>query len=182
MTGADQFEAFVREYQDVVFATAVRLLGSPAEAEDVAQTVFLKAYERFGSSGPGPAAAGWLKTVATNACLNHLSRYRARWRLFSEMATSDDAPAFETTIASQGSPADDVEFADEQAGLERALRELPDHQRVPLVLFHFEQKSYQEIAATLSVSVGKVKTDIHRGREGLRRHLTSQNVEGRSQK
>ena len=86
MPGADRFEAFVREFQDMVFATAVRLLGNPSEAEDVAQTVFMKAYERFGDAGPGPAAAGWLKTVATNACLNHLSRYRARWRLFSEMA------------------------------------------------------------------------------------------------
>jgi RNA polymerase sigma-70 factor (ECF subfamily) len=182
MRSADQFEAFVREYQDMVFATAVRLLGNPAEAEDIAQTVFLKAYERFGTAGPGPAAPGWLKTVATNACLNHLSRYRARWRLFSEMAAPDDAPAFETTIASPVSPADDLELADEHAGLERALQELPDHQRVPLVLFHFEQKSYQEIAATLRVSVGKVKTDIHRGRERLRRHLTNENFEGRSQK
>ena len=90
MREADRFEAFVREFQDMVFATAVRLLGNPSEAEDVAQTVFLKAYERFGAAGPGPAAAGWLKTVATNACLNHLTRYRARWRLFSEMAGPDD--------------------------------------------------------------------------------------------
>jgi RNA polymerase sigma-70 factor (ECF subfamily) len=182
MRDADQFEAFVREFQDMVFATAVRLLGNPSEAEDVAQTVFLKAYERFGAAGPGPAAAGWLKTVATNACLNHLSRYRARWRLFSEMAGSDDAPAFETTIASESSPVAAVERAEEHAGLERALRQLPDHQRVPLVLFHFEQRSYQEIASTLRVSVGKVKTDIHRGREILRRHMTSQKSEVRSQK
>ena len=164
----DEFETFVREYQDMVFATAVRLLGNPAEAEDVAQTVFLKAYERFGTAGPGPAAAGWLKTVATNACLNHLTRYRARWRLFSEMATADDAPAFENTIASPISHATEMEVADEHAGLERALQQLPDHQRVPLVLFHFEQLSYQEIAKTIGVSVGKVKTDIHRGREALR--------------
>jgi RNA polymerase sigma-70 factor (ECF subfamily) len=180
MTGADQFEAFVREYQDMVFATAVRLLGNPAEAEDVAQTVFLKAYERFGTAGPGPAAAGWLKTVATNACLNHLSRYRARWRLFSEMTRPDDGPAFETTIASSGSPGDDMELAEEQSGLEHALRRLPDHQRVPLVLFHFEAKSYQEIAAVLHVSVGKVKTDIHRGREALRRDMTGQPLVVRS--
>jgi RNA polymerase sigma-70 factor (ECF subfamily) len=182
MTGADQFEAFVREYQDMVFATAVRLLGNPAEAEDVTQSVFLKAYERFGTAGPGPAAAGWLKTVATNACLNHLSRYRARWRLFSEMATPDDGPAFETTIASSGSPRDDMELAEEQAGLEQALRRLPDHQRVPLVLFHFEEKSYQEIAVALHVSVGKVKTDIHRGRDTLRKHLSYKGSEARSHK
>jgi RNA polymerase sigma-70 factor (ECF subfamily) len=79
MTDARAFEAFLLEYQDMVYATAVRLLGNPMEAEDVAQTVFLKAFERFDQIGQSPAAAGWLKTVTTNACLNHC-RVRNRWR------------------------------------------------------------------------------------------------------
>src|SRR5262245_43802661 len=103
MTDADQFEAFVREFQDMVYATAVRLLGNPAEAEDVPQTVFLKAFEQFGAAGPGPASAGWLKTVATNACLNHQSRYRARWRFFSELGRDreegGEQPDFSETLA-----------------------------------------------------------------------------------
>jgi len=171
MSDADRFEAFVHEYQDMVFGTAVRLLGNPSEAEDVAQTVFMKAFERFGAVGPGPAAAGWLKTVATNLCLNHLSRYRSRWRFFSELgrtAGEDGAKDFETMLPSDSSPAAEVEQADQRERLEHALRRLPDHQRVPLVLFHFEQRSYQEIAAALGISVGKVKTDIHRGREALK--------------
>ena len=51
MTDTDPFEAFVRRYQDMVFATAVRLLRSPVEAEDVAQTVFLRAFQRFDQIG-----------------------------------------------------------------------------------------------------------------------------------
>jgi len=156
----------------MVFATAVRLLGNPAEAEDIAQTVFLKAFERFDTIGDSPAAAGWLKTVTTNLCLNHLSRYRSRWRLFSEMERDDASPApYEARLVSESRPADALEEADEHARLERSLRRLPDHQRLPLVLFHFEQKSYQEIADLLRVSLGKVKTDIHRGREALRLEL-----------
>ena len=62
----------------------------------------------------------------------------------------------------------DLERADDHARLERAVRALPDHQRVPLVLFHFEERSYQEIASLLHRSLGKVKTDIHRGREALK--------------
>jgi RNA polymerase sigma-70 factor (ECF subfamily) len=55
--------------------------------------------------------------------------------------------------------------------MERALAQLPAHQRVPLVLFHFEEQSTQQIAAALGVSVAKVKTDMHRGRLALRRSL-----------
>ena len=168
-----RFEAFVREYQDMVFATAVRLLGRPADAEDIAQTAFLKAFQRFDEIGASPAAGGWLKTVTTNLCLNHLSRYRSRWRLFSEMGGRDDetGTSYESTLAAPQSQGADLERSGEHARLERALRALPDHQRVPLVLFHFEEKSYQEIADLLGRSLAKVKTDIHRGREALRSRL-----------
>lgn len=176
MTDAERFEAFVREYQDMVFATAVRLLGREDEAEDVAQTVFLRAFERFATIGHSPTAPGWLKTVATNLCLNHLSRYRARWQFFSELdqAGESGAMAFADSVAAP----DNKDVEDEEAQrqdrdtrLENALRRLPDHQRVPLVLFHFEDRSYQDIAATLGVSLAKVKTDIHRGREALKKYL-----------
>jgi len=171
MTDTDQFEAFVRRYQDMVFATAARLLRSPVEAEDVAQVVFLRAFQRFDQIGDSPAAAGWLKTVTRNACLNHLSRYRSRWRFFSELARAGDRDSRATDglgLVAPGSAAADVELEDRRDQVTRALNTLPDHQRVPLVLFHFEEMSYQEIAALLGVSLGKVKTDIHRGREALR--------------
>ena len=173
MTDADPFEAFVRAHQDMVFATAVRLLGNPAEAEDVAQSVFMKAFERFDQIGASPAAAGWLRTVTRNACLNHLSRYRSRWRFFSELDAGHDehGSSYESHLTAADSPSRDLERADAREQLERALRSLPDHQRVPLVLFHFEEASYDEIAAALGVSIGKVKTDIHRGREALRAQL-----------
>jgi RNA polymerase sigma-70 factor (ECF subfamily) len=157
----------------MVYGTAIRLLGNPAEAEDVAQSVFLKAFERFGEIGSSPAAAGWLKTVATNLCLNHLSRYRARWQFFSEL----DEPGTGVTFASQlpADPPTSGDEADRQARLEQALQRLPDHQRVPLVLFHFDDLSYQAIAELLGVSLGKVKTDIHRGRNALRQLVIAPN-------
>jgi RNA polymerase sigma-70 factor (ECF subfamily) len=173
MTDVPQFEAFVRRYQDMVYGTAVRLLGSPAEAEDATQTVFLKAFQRFDEVGASPAAAGWLKTTTRNVCLNHLSRYRSRWTFFSEMTRPGRAEAgidYADSLVSPASHALDLEQADLREELELALRALPDHQRVPLVLFHFEDVNYQEIADALGVSLGKVKTDIHRGREALK-HL-----------
>jgi RNA polymerase sigma-70 factor (ECF subfamily) len=171
MTDSERFEVFVREYQDMVFATAVRLLGSATEAEDVSQTVFLRAFQRFAEIGASPTVAGWLKTVATNLCLNHLTRYRARWQFFSELDPVEGGRGFEATLVAAPPTADDGADLDRAARLELALRQLPDHQRVPLVLFHFEDRSYQDIASMLGVSFGKVKTDIHRGREKLRQAL-----------
>ena len=168
--GAAQFDAFMREYEDMVYAVAVRLLANEADAEDVAQTVFLRAYERFADLRGHAAVAGWLKTVATHLCLNHLERYRARWRLFSDMAPID-GDEFDPATDTAG-PEVALGEAERHARLEAALRALPPHQRVPLVLFHFEQRSYDDIARLLGVSVAKVKTDMHRGRLALRRWLS----------
>jgi RNA polymerase sigma-70 factor (ECF subfamily) len=167
MTDSDRFEAFVREYQDMVFATAVRLLANPAEAEDIAQTVFLRAFERFDAISTSATAAGWLKTVTTNLCLNHLARYRARWQFFSELERPDDDERYEATVPAPSST-DALERISRQEQLEQAVQALPDHQRVPLVLFHFEDMTYKEIAAALGISLAKVRTDIHRGREALK--------------
>jgi len=172
MSDAARFETFVREYEDMVFATAVRLLGREPDAEDVAQTVFMRAFERFAEIGASPSAAGWLKTVTTNLCLNHLSRYRGRWQFFSEL-DAGAATALSTRLAVMATAPAEVELAERQERLERALRRLPDHQRVPLVLFHFEEMSYQSIAEALRISVAKVKTDIHRGREALKQQLAT---------
>ena len=169
-----KFEAFVVAHQDMVFATAGRLLGRPADAEDVAQTVFLKAWERFDELGASPSAPGWLRTVATNLSLNHLTRHRRRWQLFSEMGREgeeSDVDPVERLMSTAESPSASIERAERDAGLDAAVRRLPDAQRVPLVLFHFEEQSYQQIADFLGVSLGKVKTDIHRGRLALRGYL-----------
>ena len=162
----------MRAYQNMVFTTAVRLLGSEAEAEDVSQEVFLKAYERYAELKDSPTVGGWLKTVTRNLCLNHLSRYRARWRFFSEMASDrDDEDASTPEWAAPDTHEQQVATADHRQLLESVLHKLPSAQRVPLVLYHFEEMSYEEISAKLRISLSKVKTNIHRGRETLRRKL-----------
>ena len=154
----------MRNYQDMVFTTAIRLLGRETDAEDVSQDVFLKAYRAFDSLRDNPAAGGWLKTVTRNLCLNHLSRYRARWQFFSEIFSQDDD---EREFPSPADSEKQLEDADRQKLIHGALMKLPRAQRVPLVLFHYEGLSYEEIASQLKISLSKAKTDIHRGREAL---------------
>ncbi len=172
MTAPANFEDFMRAYQDMVFSTALRLVGSEAEAEDISQEVFLKAYERYDELSLSPTVGGWLKTVARNLALNHLSRYRSRWRFFSEMAPAEEeAGDFAADLPAADTHDKTVDSGDQRQLLETVLQKLPASQRVPLVLYHFEELSYEEIAASLRISLGKVKTDIRRGREALRQKL-----------
>jgi len=172
MTDAQQFEVFMRNYQNMVFSTALRLTANRAEAEDIAQEVFLKAYERFSDLRDSPTAGGWLRTVATNMSLNHLSRYRSRWTFFSELVHGGDGEEErEVEFAAPQNWEDQFERADRHELVDQALQKLPPAQRVPLVLYHLEGLRYEEIAAKLNVSLGKVKTDIFRGREALRKEL-----------
>lgn len=174
-----EFTTFMHAYQDMVFSTAARLTGNDAQAEDLAQETFLKAYEHFDMLRTSPSPGGWLKTVATNLTLNHLSRYRKRWRFFSEMkresAEDDEADtAFPDALLGVSTPDDlfaSVHAEERHRLVEDALKRLPDHQRVPLVLYHFEDMPYQDIAARLGVSLPKIKTDIMRARIALAKML-----------
>jgi len=169
------FESFVTEHQDMVFGCAVRMLGNRTEAQDIAQETFLRAYKHFDSLREEPAVRGWLKTVARNLCLNHLTRYRSRWRFFSDWSKSgSDDPDWDPvdSIPSPVADKSEAERSDERTLLEELLSALPDQQRIPLVLYHFDEMSYEEIAATLKVSIGKVKTDIHRARHALKKKMT----------
>jgi RNA polymerase sigma-70 factor (ECF subfamily) len=170
MSDLTQFEAFVRDYQNMVFSNAYRLLADDMEAQDIAQEVFLKAYECFDDLVANPAVGGWLKIVTRNLCLNHLTRHRSRWRLFSELGSeaNDDLDIVEQ-FAAPDALFPDIESAEQQAQLAEALAKLPAAQRAPIVLHYIEDMDYASIAQSLNTTLTNVKINIHRGRLALRR-------------
>ena len=142
----------MRKYQDMVFSTSARLVRNDAQAEDIAQEVFIKAYEHFEMLSTSPSAGGWLKTVATNLSINHLQRYRKRWKFFSEFgggsgSEGDAQPAVE--FAAPDTFFEAIDSDERRAIVEEALAKLPDHQRIPLVLYHFEDVPYAEFLTRL---------------------------------
>jgi RNA polymerase sigma-70 factor (ECF subfamily) len=167
----------MRAYQDMVFSTAARLVGDDRQAEDIAQEVFLKAYENFAHLRTSSSAGGWLKTVARNLSLNHIFRYRRRWRMFTELRREDseeDEPEIEFAMPDDVLAGVDADVR--HSLVEEALQRLPERQRLPLVLYHFEELSYEEIAQQLNVSLAKVKTDIFRARAALAKVLAERGV------
>ena len=174
MSDPAQFETFLVAYQDMVYSTAYRLLSQEAEARDVSQEVFLRAWQHWDQLSGSPTAGGWLKTVTRNLCINHLQRYRARWKFFSDLKSADapdDEPGLEATFATPETLDSDLLHADQRGVLEEAMTKLPTDQRGALVLYHFEDLDYVDIANRLGVSLGKVKTDIHRARLALYKRL-----------
>lgn len=121
--------------------------------------------------------------MATNLALNHLTRYRKRWRLFSELrpAMADqDSPVPELEVAPPDALLAELDMEHRRALIDGALHKLPEHQRLALVLYHFEELSYAEIAIKLRASLAKVKTDKARPRRiaasfALRRHRRLEN-------
>jgi RNA polymerase sigma-70 factor (ECF subfamily) len=172
MKPPDDFRTFMRNYQNMVFSTSMRLLADAGAAEDISQEVFLKAHARWDELQTSPTAGGWLRTVATNLSLNHLRRYRSRWRFFSEMrSATDDSDGPEVQFPAEDQLFEALGQDERRTRLQAELERLPSHQRVPLVLHHFEELPYEEIARRLGVSVPKIKTDLHRGRAALAKAL-----------
>ena len=172
MTVPTDFTTFMRNYQDMVFSTAVRLVANETQAEDIAQETFIKAHEHWEKLQGSPTAGGWLKTVATNLSINHIQRYKKRWSFISDLVhRSDEGEEREVEFAAPDTFFNEMDATERRARLESALEKLPEHQRVPLVLFHFEDMPYEDIAKKLRVSLSKVKTDILRGREALAKIL-----------
>ena len=159
-------------YQDMVYSTAVRLIGNETQAEDIAQEVFIKAHEHFENLRTSATAGGWLKTVATNLSINHIQRYKKRWSFFSDLVhRNDEGGEKEVEFAAPDTFFSGVDSTERREWIEQALAKLPDHQRVPLTLYHFEDLSYEAIAKKMRSSLSKVKTDILRGREALAKIL-----------
>jgi RNA polymerase sigma-70 factor (ECF subfamily) len=187
LIGSEKFVPFMHAYQDMVYSTVVRLLGRDAQTEDIAQEVFLKAYENFGMLQESATAGGWLKTVATNLSLNHLSRYRKRWRFFSDMRREGDGDAatadeLAIDVAVPDTLFEDLAARERAAIVEQALADLPDAQRIALALYHFEEMPYADIARRLNISLAKVKIDIMRGRNALAKALAAERPTARAGK
>jgi RNA polymerase sigma-70 factor (ECF subfamily) len=159
------FDALVRRHQGFVLANCRALSRSPADAEDLAQEVFVKAYfalPRFEQRAPFRA---WLRTIKVNHCLNFLRRRKTEgWVALEDEDARPDSP-LATPPAAEGA----LEQDDTRARIVRVLDQMSDTLRVPLMLCDADGLSYEEIAAQLGIGLSAVKMRIKRGREEFRR-------------
>jgi RNA polymerase sigma-70 factor (ECF subfamily) len=157
----DAYGELVRRYQTAVFNVCYRLMGERAEAEDATQEAFIRAYARLETFDVTRPFGPWIKRVAANLCLNRLeARPPAAAELDEERDRAPDA---------------DPEAAHEQTESAQAIRAaltgLPSHYRAVVELRHFQDLSYDEIAAALKLPLSDVKSHLFRARKLLAEKL-----------
>lgn len=155
----DAFAVLVRRHQGAVYRIALRMLGSEADAQDAAQETFVRAWRALGRFRHDSAVSTWLYRIVTRRCLDLIAARRP--------AVALDGGE----LAAGGDPAETAERRERLRAVTRAIAALPGDQRAALVLREFEGLSYEEVAHVLSISVGAVKSRIHRARLGVLKQM-----------
>ena len=178
---ADQanFENDAMQYAPQLYSAALRMTRNPADAEDVVQETFLKAYRAYDSFTEGTNLKAWLYRILTNTYIN---KYRKKQRRPSEVELGElqDLYLYKRLGEHSGAQVSaEIEaldmFVDED--IVEALESLPENFRLPVLYADVEGFSYKEIAEILDVPIGTVMSRLHRGRKALQRKLWNLAVE-----
>jgi len=167
------FEELVNRYKQPVINFLYRTLGDPAEAEDLSQNVFLQVFKSADRYKVSAKFTTWLFTIARNLCLNEIrrrSRHPAE-SLDAPHPEHDDQPLRQFEDARTSSPPDALLHGELEEKIQQALGELPENQRLAILLCRQDELSYEDIARVLGCSLPATKSLIHRGRETLKQKL-----------
>jgi RNA polymerase sigma-70 factor (ECF subfamily) len=168
---AEAFGELVKRHQGRLYPTLLRLTGSAEDAQDLLQESFLRAYQKLGRFQGESSFYTWLYRLSVNLALSHRRRRRGPARL-SELGTEGGAGVDPPDNPERSDPTLPADRAERDEAIQAALDALaPDHRAV-VVLKEFDGLRYEEIAATLGVPIGTVRSRLHRARRELRERLS----------
>jgi RNA polymerase sigma-70 factor (ECF subfamily) len=164
------FETLVERHQSLVGGTVARMLGSNSDVEDIAQQVFIRVWKSARRYVPRAKFTTWLLKITRNLVFNELRRSKRH----AHVPLQTDPGAEEFPLKDEKNPAPDVSLlqTELQRAIEDAITQLPESQRMALILRRYEQLSYEEIAEVLDLSVPAVKSVLFRARTELRARLS----------
>ena len=169
----ESFRLLLQKYQIRIYTYVRRLIDDPFESEDVTQEVFLKVFRKVEGFREDCSFKTWLYRIATNESSNRRRWYsRHRWREVTAPVGHGDLPGFAERLRDPGwTPFEQAQRREHRDILNDALREINPRFRQAVVLRDIAGFSYAEIASTLDISLGTVKSRILRGRLALKRRL-----------
>ncbi len=181
MADQEQFAELAMPYMDALYSAALRMTRNPADAEDLVQETYLRAYRGFPGFQEGTNLKAWLYKILTNTFINI---YRAKKRR-PEQVDLDDTEDFYLyrklggleAVESQRTPESEVLDQMPEAVVKEALEALPEQFRMAVLLADVEGFSYKEIAEITEVPIGTVMSRLHRGRKQLQKRLWDLAVE-----
>jgi RNA polymerase sigma-70 factor (ECF subfamily) len=169
------FRELVRRYERPVFSLIFRMVRDRETAEDLAQDTFIKVLNNIDRYRPEFKLSSWLFKIANNVTIDHLRRRQLATVSLDgspHAATAAEAQATSLDVESRGQSAlEAIESRELGSAIEEAIGKLRPEYRSCILLRHVEGRSYEEIAATLDLPLGTVKTYIHRARHELREAL-----------
>jgi RNA polymerase sigma-70 factor, ECF subfamily len=170
------FDELIRRYQRQAVAVSYRLLGNSQDALEVTQDAFLKAFTSIGTLQKPEAFGGWLMRIVSNLSLNFRRGRKNKQQLplddllgASEPSTSDGSGS--DWMAQSGDPVRRLESEEMGRKLQEALAQLPEKQRLAIVMFTIEEMPQKQVAETLECSVEAVKWHVFQGRKKLKEIL-----------
>jgi RNA polymerase sigma-70 factor (ECF subfamily) len=165
------FEKLIERHQALVVGTVARMLGSNSDVEDLAQQVFLRVWRSAGRYVPRAKFTTWLLKITRNLVFNEMRRTKRQAHVpIQGEPQGDDLPIKDESAQS---PAESLLEHELQRAIEEAIIELPETQRLALVLRRYEGRSYEEIGEILDLSVPAVKSVLFRARTELRARLAN---------
>jgi RNA polymerase sigma-70 factor (ECF subfamily) len=174
---ADQatFEQDALEYARQLYSAALRMTRNPADAEDLVQETYLKAYRAYGSFEEGTNLKAWLYRILTNTFIN---KYRTDSRRPRQTDLGDVEDLYMYRRVSSGDSAGTARSTEErvldglvESDIKEAVEDLPENFRLPVLLADLEGFSYKEIAEILDIPIGTVMSRLHRGRKAMQKRL-----------
>jgi RNA polymerase sigma-70 factor, ECF subfamily len=166
------FDALVLKYQHKVVKLVMRYVRNPAEAEDIAQEAFIKAYRALPQFRGDSAFYTWLYRIAINTAKNAVvSRDRSPIEYDLDAQNSDDSYDMQSRLKDSETPEGLVLTDEIRSTVNSAIDALPEDLRTAIVLRELEGLSYEEIAASMGCPVGTVRSRIFRAREAIDRRL-----------
>ncbi len=161
------FEQLVRDHQAMVFRTLLRLTGSREHLDDLAQDVFLRLYRALPSFRGEALVTTYLYRIAVNVAQDEWKRRRREVQ--SLVSISDESSGWEERLEHPDRNAEEqMEESEFKRMVEEQLHKLSQIERTVIVLYHQEERSYEQIAMALGMPIGTVRTHLHRGRKKMR--------------
>ena len=168
----DAFDILMRKYYPRILNFVYRFLGNRQLAEDLTQDIFMKVYKSARRYRPRSKFKTWLYTIAKNTCLNELRRNRGQMLSIDEPVTADERMIKREISDSRADPAGEFLRKENTALIQATIHDLPENQRIAVLLRRYENLSYAEIAVTLNVTDKAVKSLLSRAKVNLKNKLS----------